>query len=84
MYICHALRVEVRLGEWNYKSETDCVIDTSGMFCSPHYTKMKPQQLFIRPEYNANTSNNNIGIIRLQDAIDFRSHFGKHLHKGIF
>ncbi|XP_023303877.2 serine protease grass-like [Lucilia cuprina] len=69
--------ISVRLGEHDLKSEHDCehykkphVVS----YCAPPYEDVDIETIILHPEYNANTLENDIALIRLVRSVEFQSH----------
>ncbi|KAF5306619.1 hypothetical protein FQA39_LY08808 [Lamprigera yunnana] len=60
-----------RLGEYNIKNETDCVVDYEFLTCADKVVDIDLEDIILHPDYNEEFNNNNIAIIRVANKIDF-------------
>ncbi|XP_050316551.1 CLIP domain-containing serine protease B8 [Bactrocera neohumeralis] len=66
----------VRLGEFNVKTEPDCIEEPDYLNCADAAVDIGHERIFVHPEYNEHsfTKFNDIAIIRLKRAVSF-THF---------
>ncbi|XP_037942637.1 phenoloxidase-activating factor 1 [Teleopsis dalmanni] len=66
----------IRLGEFNVKTEPDCIEEPNYLNCADAALNIGYDKLFVHPEYDENSFNkfNDIAIIRLKHKVSF-THF---------
>lgn len=66
-------RKSVRLGEYNYQTDIDCIQEESGFDCADKPIDIDVDSVIIHPNYSANThiSGNDIAIVKLKTAVEY-------------
>uniref|UniRef100_A0A1A9WB41 CLIP domain-containing serine protease n=1 Tax=Glossina brevipalpis TaxID=37001 RepID=A0A1A9WB41_9MUSC len=63
----------VRLGEFNVRTEPDCIEEINYLNCADSVLNIEIDHIFIHPEYKENSRNkfHDIAVIRLEDEVTF-------------
>ena len=69
-------RKHVRLGEFNVKTEPDCIEEPNYLSCADAALDIGVEKIMVHPEYKEYSFNkfNDIAVIRLKHAVSF-THF---------
>ncbi|KAG5671084.1 hypothetical protein PVAND_001298 [Polypedilum vanderplanki] len=64
---------QVRLGDWDTRTNPDCRNDINGMVCNDPYVEVPVAQIIVHEHYNPDAKNqpNDIALLRLQNSIRY-------------
>lgn len=65
--------IQVRLGDWDTRTNPDCRDDVSGTVCNDPYVEVPVAQIIVHEQYNPDSNNqpNDIALLRLQNAVRY-------------
>lgn len=67
----------VTIGEWNTSTSPDCqILENKTQACNPKEKNVPVQKWIIHPDFNRNTIENDIAMLRLKERMLFNFHNG--------
>jgi secreted trypsin-like serine protease len=63
----------VRLGDWDTRTNPDCIIEDNETICNDPYVDVPVAQVIVHEKYNADAKNqpNDIALLRLQNSVSY-------------